>query len=188
MYPGRERGGYSTYVVEEKLGLGMEGASRPVHFRGVTTVVAKLFNLVLPDVSVFGAKDWQQAAIIRRMVQDLNFPVRILVAPTVRESGGLALSSRNKYLTPAQRVQAQALSASLASARKWVRRAASGVPSAGLKRRLTSQIEREPEARVDYIEFFDSRTLERARRVRSGTHMALAVVVGRTRLIDNGIL
>ena len=89
---------FSTYVVEEKLSQSMEGASRPTHFRGVTTVVAKLFNLVLPDVAVFGAKDWQQAAIIQRMVTDLNFPVKIIVAPTRRERDGLAMSSRNKYL------------------------------------------------------------------------------------------
>ena len=85
MYPGKAEGKYSTYVVEEKLSRGMEGASRPAHFRGVTTVVAKLFNIVLPDVAVFGAKDWQQAAIIKRMAADLNFPVKIMVAPTLRE-------------------------------------------------------------------------------------------------------
>src|SRR5208282_5082341 len=85
---------FSTYVVEEKLSQTMEGASRPTHFRGVTTVVAKLFNLVLPDVAVFGAKDWQQAAIVKRMVRDLNFPVKIIVAPTLREHDGLAMSSR----------------------------------------------------------------------------------------------
>src|SRR5208282_4802621 len=89
---------FSTYVVEGSLSQTMEGASRPTHFRGLTTVVAKLFNIVLPDVAVFGAKDWQQAAIIKRMVVDLNFPVRIIVAPTLRERDGLAMSSRNKYL------------------------------------------------------------------------------------------
>ena len=92
MYPGRAAGRHSTWVVEEQLSPAMEGASRPGHFRGVATVVAKLFNLVQPDVAVFGAKDWQQAAIVRRTTRDLNFPVRIVVAPTVRERDGLALS------------------------------------------------------------------------------------------------
>ncbi len=97
---------FSTYVVEEELSRRMEGAARPAHFRGVTTVVAKLFNLVLPDVAVFGQKDFQQAAIIKRMVADLNFPVKIVVAPTVREKDGLAMSSRNKFLDAEQRLQA----------------------------------------------------------------------------------
>ena len=97
---------FSTYVVEGKLSRTMEGAARPTHFRGVTTVVAKLFNLVLPDVAVFGQKDFQQAAIIKRMVADLNFPVKIIVAPTVREPDGLAMSSRNKFLDAEQRAQA----------------------------------------------------------------------------------
>ena len=100
MYPGQDAGDYSTYVVEERLSQGMEGASRPTHFRGVTTVVAKLFNIVQPDIAVFGQKDFQQAAVIKRMVADLNFPVQLIVAPTGREPDGLALSSRNKYLTP----------------------------------------------------------------------------------------
>jgi pantoate--beta-alanine ligase len=99
MYPdGGTAAGFSTFVVEEKLSRTMEGASRPTHFRGVTTVVAKLFNIVQPDVAVFGAKDYQQAAVIQRMTRDLNFPVKIIVARTVRERDGLAMSSRNKYL------------------------------------------------------------------------------------------
>ena len=100
---------FSTYVVEEELSRNMEGAARPTHFRGVTTVVAKLFNLVLPDVAVFGQKDFQQAAIIQRMTADLNFPVKVVVAPTVREKDGLAMSSRNKYLTGDLRRQATVL-------------------------------------------------------------------------------
>src|SRR5579863_5807279 len=111
MYPDRRPvpSGFSTYVTEEKLSQSMEGASRPTHFRGVTTVVAKLFNIVQPDIAVFGQKDFQQAAVITRMVRDLNFPVRIIVAPTVREKDGLAMSSRNKYLEGDLRRQATTL-------------------------------------------------------------------------------
>ncbi len=113
---------FNTYVVEEKLSQTMEGASRPTHFRGVTTVVAKLFNLVLPDVAVFGAKDWQQAVIVQRMVTDLNFPVRVIVAPTRRERDGLAMSSRNKYLTGDLRRQATVLWCGIQIARAAVKK------------------------------------------------------------------
>ena len=188
MYPGKEQGGYSTYVVEENLSQVMEGAARPTHFRGVTTEVAKLFNLVQPEVAVFGAKDFQQAAIIQRMVQDLNFPVRVVVAPTRRESDGLAMSSRNKYLNPAQRTQAVALSQALRQARETVRRARHPVPASGLKSTLQKFIQQQPEARVEYIEFFEPETLRAVAEVRPGTQMALAVFVGATRLIDNGRL
>jgi len=104
---------FSTYVVENKLSAAMEGASRPAHFRGVTTVVAKLFNIAQPNIAVFGAKDYQQAAIIKRMVRDLNFPVKIVVAPIVRQPDGLAMSSRNKYLTGGLRTQALILNRTL---------------------------------------------------------------------------
>ena len=188
MYPGRADGRYSTYVVEERLTRRMEGASRPTHFRGVTTIVAKLFNLALPDVAVFGAKDWQQAAVVKRMVKDLNFPVRIVVAPTVREPDGLAMSSRNKYLSPDERTQATALWQAIQTARRMVRAAKAPLPVAGLKRRLTAQIQRQPAAKVDYLEFFQPETLEPARHAARGTHLALAVFLGRTRLIDNARL
>src|ERR1035438_5879910 len=144
MYPGRQnrkseignRKSFCTYVVEEKLSQSMEGAARPTHFRGVTTVVAKLFNLVLPDVAVFGAKDWQQAAIIKRMVVDLNFPLKIIVAPTLRERDGLAMSSRNKYLVGDLRIQALVLRRSLEKARTGVRKSSRPVPAARLKTEL----------------------------------------------------
>ncbi len=186
MYPGKAEGHYSTYVVEERLSQSMEGAARPTHFRGVTTVVAKLFNIVLPDVAVFGAKDWQQAAIIQRMVADLNFPVQIVVAPTVREPDGLAMSSRNKYLDAEQRPQAVILSRALAQARA---RVGTGTASARqLKAELAKLIATAPQARLDYVEFFDPQTLAPVAKVSRGAHMALAVFVGKTRLIDNGRL
>jgi len=186
MYPDLAGGGYSTYVVEETLSRCMEGASRPAHFRGVTTVVAKLFNLVQPAVAVFGAKDWQQAAIIRRMVADLNLPVRILIAPTVRESDGVAMSSRNKYLAGDLRSQATVLSRSIKLARRSV--AKKSVPAFRLKTAVAKLIRTATGARLDYVEFFDGKSLAAVNRVRRGTHMALAVFVGQTRLIDNGRL
>src|SRR5208282_2999506 len=109
MYPNSEGARFSTYVVEEELSRGMEGASRPGHFRGVGTVVAKLFNLVRPGVAVFGAKDYQQAAVVKRLARDLNYPVRLVVAPTLREPDRLAMSSRNRYLEGQERSQATVL-------------------------------------------------------------------------------
>lgn len=201
MYPGRtgnrrcesadklrfDKRGYGTYVVEEKLSRIMEGASRPDHFRGVTTVVAKLFHLVLPDVAVFGAKDWQQATIIRRMVADLNFPVRILVAPTVRERDGLAMSSRNKYLTGGLRAQATVLWCSIQIARATVKKL-KAFPAAKMRAAVKKLVECEPDARLDYVEFFEPDTLLPVSKVKRGTHLALAVFVGKTRLIDNARL
>ena len=181
-----DKRGYSTYVVEEQLSRVMEGAARPTHFRGVTTVVAKLFHLVLPDVAVFGAKDWQQAAIIQRMVADLNFPVKIIVAPTVREPDGLAMSSRNKYLDAEQRRQAPILSRAIERARVNVSQAP--VAAAQLRRELARLIATASQARLDYVEFFDPETLAPASMVARGTHLALAVFIGRTRLIDNARL
>jgi pantoate--beta-alanine ligase len=188
MYPRRASGKFSTYVVEEVVSRGMEGASRPGHFRGVATVVAKLFNIVLPSPAVFGAKDFQQTAVIKRMVADVNFPLYILVAPTLREPDGLAMSSRNKYLDGNLRAQAVVLSKSIVKARAAVRQSTRHLPAARLKAELKRFIERQPAARVDYIEFFDPATLAPAAKVAPGTHMALAVFIGKTRLIDNGLL
>jgi pantoate--beta-alanine ligase len=182
MYPGGG-GAYSTYVVEEKLARGLEGVSRPTHFRGVATVVAKLFNLVQPAVAVFGAKDFQQAAVIQRMVRDLNFPLAIIVAPTHREADGLAMSSRNKYLSPPEREQATILHRAIQHAQKIVKR--QSVSARQLKTDLKKFIGTAPLARLDYVEFFDPRTLEPVRQVKRGSHLALAVFFGKTRLIDN---
>lgn len=188
MYPGRETGGYSTYVVEERLSQGMEGSSRPTHFRGVTTVVAKLFNLVLPEVAVFGAKDWQQAAILRRMTRDLNFPLKLVVAPTRREKDGLAMSSRNKYLSAEERHQATILWRALKLAKEVVAASRTPIYADVLKKELAALIATQPAARLDYVEFFDGETLQTTAAVTRGTHLALAVFIGRTRLIDNAEL
>jgi pantoate--beta-alanine ligase len=177
---------FSTYVVEERLSRSMEGAARPGHFRGVTTVVAKLFNIVLPDVAVFGAKDFQQAAIVKRMVADVNFPVRVVVAPTVRERDGLAMSSRNKYLDPVQRAQATILHRAIQRARAAVKRQPQS--AARLKTDLKKFIATAPLARLDYVEFFDPETLSPVAKVLRGAHLALAIFLGKTRLIDNGRL
>jgi pantoate--beta-alanine ligase len=188
MYPRGEAGGFSTFVAEETLSRGMEGKSRPTHFRGVTTVVAKLFNIVQPELAVFGAKDFQQAAIVKRVVRDLNFPLKIVVAPIQREADGLALSSRNKYLLGDLRAQALVLSRSLGKARSAVRQSARPIPAARLKAELKRFIERAPEARVDYVEFFEPDTLVPVPSVKRGTQMAMAVFIGKTRLIDNAAL
>ena len=188
MYRGKTSGDYSTYVVEETLAGRMEGASRPTHFLGVTTVVAKLFNIVLPDVAVFGAKDWQQAAIIKRMVGDLNYPVKIIIAPTIREADGVAMSSRNKFLVRNLRPQAVDLSRAIKSVREMVNASAKTISAARLKASVLKIISTAPDARLDYVEFFDPETLLPQKQVTRGSHMALAVFVGKTRLIDNGRL
>jgi pantoate--beta-alanine ligase len=177
---------FSTFVVEEKLSKSMEGASRPTHFRGVCTIVAKLFNIVSPDVAVFGAKDCQQAAVVQRMVRDLNFPLKIVIAATAREPDGLAMSSRNKYLTPDQRAQATVLHEALEEAAATVRN--KPVAAKQLRAQITAHIRTRPQARVDYIEFFDGKTFEPVSAVKRGTQMALAVFFGKTRLIDNATL
>ena len=150
--------------------------------------MAKLFNLVLPDVAVFGAKDFQQAAVVQRMVRDLNMPVKVIVAPTVREPDGLALSSRNKYLDATQRPQATALWQAIQRAKVAVKNSPRPLDAEKLRRQLQKLIEQQPAARVDYIRFFDPQTFAAARTVTRGTHLALAVFVGKTRLIDNASL
>jgi len=188
MYPGRDLDNYSAYVVEEVLSRPMEGASRPTHFRGVTTVVAKLFNIVQPDIAVFGAKDFQQAAVIRRMVTDLNSPVKVVVGAIHREPDGLAMSSRNQYLSSEERKQATALWEAIQKARQIVRTSKTGISASRLKHVLGKFIHRQPSAKVDYVEFFEPMTLQPVSKVVRGAHMALAVFIGKTRLIDNSRL
>ena len=175
--------GASVAVDETLLSGGMCGRSRPGHFRGVCTVVAKLFNLVRPTVAVFGRKDYQQLAVIRRMVRDLNFPVNILGAATVREPDGLARSSRNVYLTPEERAQApvlyRALRAAAGRARVGTRDAAA------LRAALEQELATAPLARVDYAEVMDAEDLQPLETVEKPAVLAVAVYFGRTRLIDN---
>ena len=187
---GWEGAAFSTYVVEERLSGRMEGASRPGHFRGVTTVVAKLFNIVQPHLAVFGAKDFQQARIVERMARDLNFPVGIIVGQTVREADGLAMSSRNKYLKGEQREEATILWKCLehARARVGALKGRVSVSSQTLKKELRELVGRVASARLDYVELFEPDTLEPVAMAARGTHMALAVFIGGTRLIDNGRL
>lgn len=182
MYPAD----FSTFVVEDKLSKPMEGAARPTHFRGVSTVVAKLFNIVQPDIAVFGAKDFQQAAIIQRMVRDLNFPVKIVVGPTLREADGLAMSSRNKFLDADQRAQATVLNEALHEASATVKNRP--ISAKQLRAQIAQHIATRPKARFDYVEFFDPKTLKSVETVKRGTQMALAVYFGKTRLIDNATL
>jgi pantoate--beta-alanine ligase len=188
MYPRGAASQFSTYVVEESLSRGMEGASRPNHFRGVTTVVAKLLNIVQPDFAIFGAKDYQQAKVVERMIRDLNFPVQLVVAPTFREADGLAMSSRNNYLEGHLRPQAQVLWRAIQRVRVALRTRSRPVSAQRLKSDLQAFIEQEPSARLDYVEFFNPETLLPTLKVTPGTHMALAVFLGRTRLIDNARL
>ncbi len=172
--------GFSTYVNEERVSGPLCGASRPGHFRGVCTVVLKLFNIVAPDSAVFGAKDYQQVAVIRRMVRDLNVPVRIVTAPTVRAPDGLALSSRNAYLTPDERAQATVLRRALLLARD----AKTSRPG-DLARLVRRQIATAPLARIDYVEVLDAATLEAPGPATRELVIACAVFFGKTRLIDN---
>ncbi|HPI28257.1 MAG TPA: pantoate--beta-alanine ligase [Candidatus Marinimicrobia bacterium] len=174
---------YLTYVVTEQLAKVLCGISRPTHFRGVTTVVAKLFNIIQPDVAVFGQKDAQQAVIIRQMVRDLNFTIKIIVAPIVREPDGLAMSSRNVYLTPEERQQAPIIFKALQAARENVK---NGLTDANQVRdQITKMIQTSPLARIDYVEIIDDQTLTPVETVKPGTFAAVAVYYGKTRLIDN---
>lgn len=179
-------GHHSVYVVEEELSKGLCGARRPGHFRGVCTVVAKLFNIAQPAFAVFGQKDFQQATIIKRMVRDLNFPVEIVVSPIVREDTGLAKSSRNTYLSPEEKEMALALSASLAEASGRV--AAKGrIPWKAERARIEKRLAAAG-LKVDYVEAVDSETLEGVKTLKPGVAVLLAAFAGKTRLIDNCVI
>ena len=177
---------HSVYVEETRLGQGLCGRARPGHFRGVTTVVAKLFNLVLPDFAVFGEKDAQQLRIIRRMVRDLAFPVEIVAGPTVREADGLAMSSRNAMLKPEERAQATVLRQALDEAERL--HGAGERSTHRLKAAMQAVLTRAPLAQVDYLEVVDDQTLEPVEAVDRPTLIALAVKFPSARLIDNTVL
>ncbi len=180
------RGGHSTYVDETKLSLGLCGASRPSHFRGVVTVVVKLLNIVQPHVAVFGQKDAQQARVIQKIVHDLNVPVEIIVVPTVREADGLAMSSRNVRLLPSERQEALCIYESLRLAERMY---IEGTRDAGaITKAMEGLISGTPSARIDYIEAVDYHTLEPVERIQGATLVAVAVRIGQTRLIDNIII
>ncbi len=179
--------GYSTWVeVAGALTEVLEGACRPGHFRGVATVVAKLFLIVQPHLAVFGCKDFQQLAVIRRMTADLNLPVEIVGVPTVREADGLAMSSRNVYLSAAEREQALVLSRAIAAARRMVGEGVGEV--AAILAELRRMVGEQPAARIDYLEIRHQGTLAGQETVDGDSVLLLAVFVGTTRLIDNALL
>jgi pantoate--beta-alanine ligase len=178
--------GFQTWVSVDALTRRLEGEARPTHFRGVTTVVAKLFNAVAPDKAYFGQKDAQQAAVIRQMVKDLNFPVEIVVCPIVREADGLAMSSRNVYLTPQERQAATVLSRSLSAAKQAYD---SGERQAeSLRERVRETVAGEPLARLQYISCADYDSLEELETVSAKALLSMAVYFGKTRLIDNSVI
>ena len=184
MYPA----GFQTYVKVEELSQPMCGASRPIHFRGVATVVTKLFNIVGPCVAVFGQKDFQQLQVIRRMVRDLQQPVEVVGLATVREPDGLAMSSRNAYLTEEQRRSAPCLNLALGELSRLAGERGT-VPAAEAVALVRGIIEAAPGTRIDYVEARDAESLEQAGEVGGGRAVvAVAVHLGKTRLIDNRVI
>jgi len=179
MYPD----GFNSWVDVEGVTERLEGASRPGHFRGVATICAKLFNIVQPTRAYFGEKDAQQVAVITRMVADLNMNLEIVVVPTVRESDGLAMSSRNIYLSPRERKAAPVLFQALSLAEELWR--GGERDAAKIRRKITALIQKEPLARIDYISIADPSTLEELEEIDRPALVSLAVKIGTTRLIDN---
>jgi pantoate--beta-alanine ligase len=178
--------GFQTQISVDKLSLVLCGRHRPGHFQGVATVIAILFNIVRPHVAIFGEKDYQQLQVIRRLVRDLNFDIEIVGHPIVREVDGLAISSRNIYLSPEERQAALCLSRSLDRGACMVKRGETR--GRVIIQAVRAEIEKEPLARVEYITLCDSATLETLEEVKETALLALAVRIGKTRLIDNRIL
>lgn len=177
---------HSVMIEETLLSKGLCGASRPGHFTGVATVVVKLLNIVMPDVAVFGQKDAQQLRVIQRLIRDLNIPVDLIPGPIVREWDGLAMSSRNRYLTPVEHQDALCLRRSLDHVENRVREGELTVET--LRTELAQRLARVPSVRVEYIEFVDNETLCPVERVEGAVLVALAIRIGSTRLIDNTVL
>lgn len=182
MYPS----GYQTFVAVEKVTQNLCGASRPTHFQGVTTVVAKLFNIVKPHVAIFGEKDYQQLVTIRQMTRDLNFDIEIIGMPTIREEDGLAMSSRNKYLSSEERKQALCLVSALNQVEKLFQGGEKN--SKKLIARAAEIIRVQPAAAIDYVKACHPETIEDLEWIDDRALMALAVKIGKTRLIDNRVL
>jgi pantoate--beta-alanine ligase len=182
MYPT----GYQTWVEVEAMTRPLEGAMRPGHFRGVTTVVAKLFNAVQPHKAYFGQKDAQQAAVIRQMVWDLNFPIEIVVCPTMREADGLAMSSRNVYLDAEQRKAATVLFRSLSAAKELFEKGERNAET--VRGKMKEVLASEPLAEVQYVSCADYHSLEELDVIKGKTLLSMAVFFGKTRLIDNLVL
>jgi pantoate--beta-alanine ligase len=182
MYPR----GYETHVEVERLSVPLCGALRPGHFRGVATVVAKLFNIVRPHAAIFGEKDYQQVQLIRRMVRDLSMDVEIISYPIVREPDGLAMSSRNAYLAAAERQAAVCLSRSLCKAERLFKRGETSAQA--LIRLALAELAKEPLAKVEYVNLCDAETLDDVETIDDPAVLALAVRIGRARLIDNRVL
>jgi len=177
---------HKTYVITDQLAARLCGIRRPTHFQGVTTIVAKLFNIIQPDLVVFGQKDAQQILIIRRMVEDLNFPVKIMVAPIIREADGLAMSSRNKYLTPELRTKALVLNRALREAERLIQ--GGEKKTRIIEESMLGMIRMVPEVRLDYLAIVDSNNLEPVAEIKSNTLIDLAAYLGTTRLIDNVLI
>jgi pantoate--beta-alanine ligase len=180
------RDGAQTFVEVEKLSALLCGAVRPGHFRGVATVVAKLFNIVQPHAAIFGEKDYQQLQVIRRMVGDLAMDVEIIGHPIVREADGLAMSSRNSYLTAAERQAAVCLSRALCKAERLFRRGETA--AAAIVNLVAAELGKEPLADIEYVQLCDAETLDQVAELRAPAVLALAVRIGKARLIDNRML
>jgi len=177
---------FQTYITLEKLPNHLCGLSRPVHFKGVATIVAKLFNIVKPDIAVFGQKDFQQLAVIKQMVSDLHMTVKVIGAPIIREADGLAMSSRNTYLTPEKRPAALSIFESLNNAKQLIK---DGVTDSNIIiKKARDIVNFHGDTEIDYISICDPETLGNVRNIKKSVLMAVAVKVGKTRLIDNMVL